>query len=105
MWESIKRNLKFEKSRKDLKTLIFWRDVSCEFWVSTFLMAVVIIILTTNNKAAYEPSTLHFGLFAGFFVYMLLETYGPISCLAHPPATFCLFLAGKLTFARGWNVG
>ncbi|ESO09512.1 hypothetical protein HELRODRAFT_185352 [Helobdella robusta] len=96
-WEDL---LTFKASRRDLATLIFWRDVSCEFVVSTFLMTVVILILTTNDTHAYQPSTTHFGLFAGFFIYSLLETWGPISCLGHPPAAFCFMLGGKFTVAR-----
>ncbi|ESO09515.1 hypothetical protein HELRODRAFT_185353 [Helobdella robusta] len=89
-----------QHSKQDLSTLIVWRDVFCELMVTSFLMIMVTLVLITNNVEAYKPGVTHFGIFAGFFVYMLLEGYGNISCVANPMAAFCFYLAGKFSIAK-----
>jgi glycerol uptake facilitator-like aquaporin len=63
-------------------------------------MAMVTLVLISNSEKHYQINTTHLGLFAGFLVYIFLEAYGPISAQMNPMASFCLFLAGKISLAR-----
>ncbi|ESO09517.1 hypothetical protein HELRODRAFT_168509 [Helobdella robusta] len=87
-------------SLNDLKKVSFWTECACELMVSFMLTTVVMFVLVTNKKELYEPNTTHLGLFVLAFVFMAIETYGPIACLLNPMAAFSLFLAGKISLAR-----
>lgn len=99
---NLKKWLYPHESIDDLLNPVFYRDVFVECVLCAYVMACVIWALMTLNKEAYSPSTTHFGLFAGFFVMMVIEAYGPI-CGApiNPAGCWGFFLAGRLSFARG----
>jgi len=89
------------QSLSDLTNPVFWRDVLLEFVMCVFVECLVILTLTTLDTDLYKPSTTHVGLFAGFFIFVLLEGYGPINGVSVNPAC-CLgvFLAGRISAAR-----
>lgn len=89
------------QSLKEIKDPLFWRDVLIETVCCMFIEACVIWALTTLHPAMYMPSTTHFGLFAGFFIYELIEGYGPhTGCPINPAGCWGFFLAGRLSAAR-----
>lgn len=92
-----------QASLKDLRSAVFWRDVFSEMLVTTVLMAFVALVVISNNDH-YHLNTTHFGFFALVAVYLLIEGYGPISgATMNPAAAFSLWLAGKISIAKGWN--
>lgn len=89
------------ESIDDLQNPVFWRDVFIETILCMFVECCVIWALTTLHPAMYVPSTTHFGLFAGFFIYSLIEGYGPVSgAPMNPAGVWGFFLAGRMSFAR-----
>lgn len=98
---NLKKWLYPRESIDDLFNPVFYRDVFVECVLCAYVMACVIWALMTLHEAAYKPNTTHFGLFAGFFVMLIIEAYGPI-CGApiNPAGCWGFFLAGRLSFAR-----
>jgi glycerol uptake facilitator-like aquaporin len=89
------------ESIDDLQNPVFYRDVFIETILCGIVECCVIWALTTLNKAMYIPSTTHFGLFAGFFIYVLIEGYGPVSgAPMNPAGVWGFFLAGRMSAAR-----
>lgn len=89
------------ESLDDLVNPVFWRDVFIETLVCMFIECCVVWALVTCNKDMYVPGTTHFGLFAGFFIYALIEGYGPISgAPMNPAGCWGFFLAGRMSAAR-----
>jgi glycerol uptake facilitator-like aquaporin len=85
----------------ELTSPIFWKDVVMEGVACVVLMISVVLILITLNPAAYKPNVLHFGLFASFFVYLLIEGYGPINgAHLNSAASFAMCVAGHITPLR-----
>ena len=88
-------------SLDDLCNPVFYRDVVVECILCAYVICLVIWCLVTLIPAAYEPSTTHFGLFAGFFIMYVIEAYGPV-CGApiNPAGVWGFFLAGRISLAR-----
>jgi len=96
-----KRTLSPTTMLNELKSFQFWRDVIVNAISSTIIMILVILVLITNNPAAYVPSITHFGLFAGFTIFFIIEGYGPIGGAELTPAiSVGLFAAGHTTPLR-----
>jgi hypothetical protein len=54
-------------------------------------------------QSHYEPGTTHFGLFAGFMIFAVVEAWTPIcGCLLNPAAVIGFYIAGRMSFARGY---
>lgn len=90
-------------SINDLRSVLFWKDVAAELLTVTVLMTTIVLVLITTNEEHYKINTTHLGLYATVVVYLLLEGYGPINGGVHlnPAASFSLFLAGKISLAKG----
>ena len=89
----------------DMKNPVFWRDVLVETVCCMYVECLVIWALSTLHKEMYSPNTTHFGLWAGFLIYLLIEGYGPISgCPINPAGCWGFFLAGRMSAARGTYV-
>jgi glycerol uptake facilitator-like aquaporin len=85
----------------ELRSPIFWRDAIVEMITCTILTIFVMIILITCHSASYTPNVMHFGIFAAFFVYLLIEGYGPIcGATINPAACFALCASGHITWFR-----
>jgi len=92
------------ESLKDLRSVVFWRDVVCETLATTLLITFLMLVVTGNN-AHYVLTTTHIGFFAVIAVYLLLEGYGPFSSQMNPAVSLTLFLAGRISLARGISIG
>ena len=79
---------------------ILWISVVECFSILHFFQTLT-FVMVTNNEDMYKPTTTHFGFFVLGFVFMILEGYGPIACLMNPMISFSLFLAGRMSLARG----
>lgn len=92
----------FRASQRDLRNLVFWRDVTSELLVVTILMTIITLVLISNDDKIYPFTTTHVGLFASFLVYLLIEGYGPFSgAIMNPAVAFSLWIDGKISLARG----
>jgi glycerol uptake facilitator-like aquaporin len=91
-------------SLNDLRSPVFWRDVFAELLAVTILMTMVALVVISNNEEHYKITTTHLGLFALVLVYLLIEGFGPINGThLNPTGSVSLFIAGKISFARGKN--
>ena len=70
-----------------------------------YLECLLIWIGVSPDPALYKPSITHFGIFAGLLAFVLFEGFVPMSGASMSPArSWAFFLAGRMTFARGyWN--
>lgn len=85
----------------DLLNPYFYVEVVIEFILSAFVLTIVVWALTTLNPTAYQPSTTHFGLFAGFVIMALLDGWGPLCGAAmNPTSVWGFFVAGRISFVR-----
>jgi len=91
-------------SMDDLQNPVFWRDVVMETIACMFVECCIIWVLSTLNPSFYTPSSTHVGIFAGFFIYTLIEGYGPISgAPLNPAGCWGFFLAGRMSAARSMS--
>lgn len=89
------------RSLDDLRSPGFWCDIFTESVMCAYLAALVIFVLVTCNTHHYEPSTTHFGLFAAFLIFALIEAWFPLcGGLINPAANLGFFIAGRISFAR-----
>ena len=95
------RRLYPSQSIKDVVSPVFWRDVVIEFVICSFVECCVIWVLSPLRKDMHQPSTTHIGLFAGFFIYAIIEGYGPVNgAPVNPAVCWGFFLAGRMSAAR-----
>ena len=87
---------------REVKSSRFYVDTVSEGMVTCGLMIPTVFSLTTLNRDLYTPNTPAIGLLAGFVIYLLAESFGPISGgFMNPAITFSHMLAGRMSFIRG----
>lgn len=87
----------------EICSLMFWHDVIVETVLCMYYECLIIWISVTFDKNIYKPSITHFGLYAGFFVFTCIEGWGPLcGASVNPARTWAVFLAGRMTFIKGW---
>jgi len=86
------------KAFSELCDPLFWHDVIIETLLCVFYSCSVVWVGITLNKDIYQPGILHFGLYAGFFIFLLIEGWGPIcGASVNIARTLAVFLCGRLT--------
>ena len=86
----------------ELKSPRLYVDMVSEGMVTAGMMIPIVFSLTTFNRDLYTPNTPAIGLLAGFVIYLLAESFGPISGgFMNPAITMSHFFAGRLSFTRG----
>jgi len=86
------------KAIKELCDPLFWHDVIIETLLCVFYNCSVVWVGITLNKNIYQPGILHFGLYAGFFVFLCIEGWGPIcGASINISRTLAVFLCGRMT--------
>jgi len=97
-----RRWFSFTKARQELRDPLFWHDVLVETVLCMFSMCSVIWVGVTCDPSDYKPSVLHFGIYAGFFIFVLIEGWGPLGgASVNPARTWACFICGRLTPLRG----
>lgn len=87
---------------RELRSPLFWHDVIAETVLCMYYECLIIFISVTFNSSIYRPSITHFGLYAGFFVFVCIEGWAPMcGASVNPARTWSVFLAGRMTFIRG----
>jgi len=86
-----------DKALKELKDPLFWHDVIMQTLVCVFYSCSIIWIGITLNKNAYQPGVTHFGLYAGFFVFILLEGWCPLGAAINVAGTLAFFICGRMS--------
>lgn len=99
--DRVKAFLYPNRSIADLKSPVFWRDIIVEAICCAYFITLVIWVLVTCNPGHYQPNTTHFGLFAGFLVFALIEAWHPLcNGLLNPAGVWGFWLCGRMSFAR-----
>ena len=93
-----KRWFSAKKAAEELRDPMFWHDVIVETLLCVFFECSVIWIGVTCNRNAYVPSPFQFAIYAGFFVFTLVEGWSPLSGVAvNPVRTWSCFLTGQFS--------
>lgn len=86
---------------QELRSPLFWHDVIAETVLCMYYECLIIFISVTFNSDIYRPSITHFGLYAGFFVFVCIEGWAPMcGASVNPARTWSVFLAGRMTFIK-----
>ena len=87
----------------EIKTAVFWRDVTQEAITSLILLSFLMgNMMTFAFVGDWVPTPTHIGLVMGLLVFILVQSFGPYGgANMNPGITFVFFCRGDLKFVKG----
>ena len=99
---TLSRHFSISSFFDELRSPLFWHDVVAETVLTAYYECLIIWISVTFNEQIYKPSITHFGLYAGFFVFMCIEGWSPLcGASVNPARTWAVLIAGRMSLCKG----